>query len=320
MGQCNIKHIVSSIIVLLTIFQLSAQCWFSDLNSNFDDFSVEYQRLLKTTPDAYMAYKILYEDGSVILKDGFSDVKYITDYITDQNTDISKVVTEIQKAGGYKNWKTNHNVTGKLITDAERALLWGKSGSSFKKAKKTLEKSGLLDEFKASYPELDELEIISIYRYTASSKNLNNPLNAGQVLTGKLEVHQKMMNAALDKLKNTKSYDKLVFRGANLDESLVLSKYKNNIGKEITEEAFTSSSKLEKVADDFIEKFRDINKAQVKYFIQSKTGIDINDMSHYTKVVGENQAEILFKSGTKFRIESVEKNIEGIFEIVMREF
>lgn len=195
----------------------------------------------------------------------------------------------------------------------------GEKRLEFQKAKKSLESSGLLDQFKASYPELDELEIISIYRYTASSKNLNNPLNAGQALTGKLEVHQKMMNATLDKLKKTKAYKNDTFRGGNLDESLVINKYINKVGEEITEDAFTSSSKLEKVADDFIKKFEAADKVKVKYTIKSKTGIDINDMSHYTKVVGENQAEILFKSGTKFKVLSAEKNTKGIYEIIMSE-
>ncbi|WP_103068644.1 ADP-ribosyltransferase family protein [Aquimarina sediminis] len=296
-----------------TVLSLAQDCEWERFKKDTDETSINGKALAKAideNPDLLDAWKVLSDEG-------------VDDAIRINISELELVSKNIDKIkafdGGYNAWKIN-NTGGKLITDAERALLWGKSGSSFRKAKKSLEKSGLLDEFKTSYPELDELEIISIYRYTASSKNLNNPLNAGQALTGKLELHQKMMNATLDKLKNTKLYDKLVFRGANLDESLVINKYINNVGKEITEDAFTSSSKLEKVADDFIEKFRDPNKIQAKYYIQSKTGIDINDMSHYTKVVGENQAEVLFKSGTKFIVESAEKNTEGIFEIVLREF
>ncbi|MDP2542095.1 hypothetical protein CSC81_12795 [Tenacibaculum discolor] len=206
-------------------------------------------------------------------------------------------------------------------TEQEATLLWGNSKSSFKKAKKSLEKSGLLADFKSNYPELTELEIISIYRYTASSKDLNNALNKvpGFTLSEKLRVHKKVLDAALDKLRETKAYNDFVFRGANLDESLVINKYKKNEGKEVTEEAFTSSSKLESVADDFIEKFKDPNKVQVKYFIKSIKGVDINKLSHYTRVIGDNQAEVLFKSGTKFKIVSVEKSPKGIYKIQMIE-
>ncbi len=51
----------------------------------------------------------------------------------------------------------------------------------------------------------------------------------------------------------------------------------------------------------------------------SETLAPAGDMSHYTKVVGDNQAEILFKSGTKFKVLSVEKNTKGIYEINMSE-
>ncbi|CAL2094929.1 NAD(+)--protein-arginine ADP-ribosyltransferase [Tenacibaculum sp. 190524A05c] len=206
-------------------------------------------------------------------------------------------------------------------TEEEALLLWGNSKSSFKKAKKSLEKSGLLADFKSNYPELTELEIISIYRYTASSKNLNNPLNKvpGYVLDEKLKIHKKVLDVALDKLKKTKAYKRQVYRGSNLDESLVLSKYKSKEGKVITEDAFTSSSRLESVADDFIRKFEDPAKSQVKYIINSKNGADVNKLSHFTRVLGDDQAEILFKSGTKFKVHSVEKNSKGIYEIKMTE-
>ncbi len=200
-------------------------------------------------------------------------------------------------------------------------LLWGNSKSSFNKIRKTLKKSGLLDEFKASYPSLTEFEIISVYKYTASSKNLNNPLNGvpGYALTDKLLAHKKVLDATLNKLKTRKAYINDVYRGANLDESLVISKYKNNVGKKITEDAYTSSSKLEKVADDFIKKFEAVDKVKVKFIIKSKTGIDVNEMSHFTKVNGDDQAEILFKSGTEFKVLFAKKDADGIYKIIMQE-
>jgi hypothetical protein len=43
------------------------------------------------------------------------------------------------------------------------------------------------------------------------------------------------------------------------------------------------------------------------------------DTSETLAPAGDNQAEVLFKSGTKFKIVSVEKSPKGIYEIQMIE-
>ncbi|CAA0208466.1 hypothetical protein FS0810_250002 [Tenacibaculum maritimum] len=326
----KMNKIKIKLIVLLTIFSTIFSYGQTTCELRWDRFSKDVNGITDTSKalvsaidensDIITSWWIMDEVGETALRTSVDELQYLSIHLKEFQKIPESVVEEIEKAGGFAKWKDLVKGGSKQVTDAEKALLWGNSKSNFKRAKKALQKSGMLDEFKASYPKLTELEIISVYRYTVTSK-INSALNGvpGSVLTDKLKVHQKVLDAALDKLKVVKSYKRDVFRGANLDESLVLSKYKNNIGKEITEDAFTSSSRLEKVADDFIERFAAANKAKVKYTIKSKTGIDVNDMSHYAKVLGINQAEILFKSGTKFKILSVEKNTKGIYEIIMSE-
>jgi hypothetical protein len=309
----NLKNVLSGISLITGI---------ASIGENFAKPSISTDVFNKSKSVLQADFKKIVNDINKLTPDELKQIEKTCEKLANfvnayrKEVGLSEEITEeaVKRLNGISD-------VGVKYTDADITLLWGNSSSRFNKSRKALNKNGLLDEFRANYPELTDLEILSVYRYTATAKDLNNPLNKvpTYTMTEKLVAHKKVLDAALDKLIATKAYDGIVYRGANLDESFIVSKYKNNIGKEITEDAFTSTSKLEEVADDFIKKFLDSKKTPVKYTINSKTGIDINDMSHYNRVKGDDQAEILFKSGQDFMVESVEKNSKGVYEIFMSE-
>lgn len=99
--------------------------------------------------------------------------------------------------------------------------------------------------------------------------------------------HIKFINEALNKLPN---YEGIVFRGSKVEQKQ-LAKYK--VGQIITEKGFTSTSSNMAVAQAF--------SGNVFYTIFSKTGKAIKDFSEFS---GED--EVLFRSGTKFKVLAVE--------------
>jgi NAD:arginine ADP-ribosyltransferase. len=111
--------------------------------------------------------------------------------------------------------------------------------------------------------------------------------------------HIKFMTEALNKLPN---YEGVVFRGSKVEQKQ-LAKYK--VGQIITEQGFTSTSSKLAVAQAF--------SGNVFYTIVSKTGKAIKDFSEFS---GED--EVLFRSGTKFKVLAVE-NKNGKTYIKMME-
>ena len=99
--------------------------------------------------------------------------------------------------------------------------------------------------------------------------------------------HIKFINEALNKLPN---HEGVVFRGSKV-EPVQLAKYK--VGQIITEKGFTSTSTKLAVAQAF--------SGNVFYTIVSKTGKAIKDFSEFSA-----EDEVLFRSGTKFKVLAVE--------------
>lgn len=96
------------------------------------------------------------------------------------------------------------------------------------------------------------------------------------------------LNKALDKLPN---YEGLVIRGADLPPKIAAQHAK---GKIVTYEAFTSTSTT------------DLEWGKDRFAIISKTGKPIMGLSDI-----EEEYEVLFKAGTKFKVLDVVKNEEG---------
>ena len=175
--------------------------------------------------------------------------------------------------------------------------------------------------------EITKLEVIGINRYTISSLDLNKNFYNGTPNAIDL-AWAKIIDNAIDNLQSTRKYEDLVYRGQNLNATLVQSKYidpyniaqNNGTIAKITEAGYLSTSKAEKVADNFIfkDRFYDPNKMQVKFIISSKTGVDIDDISDFGKnFCADNdncnliQQEVLLKKGLEFDIVNIFDKVIG---------
>ena len=112
--------------------------------------------------------------------------------------------------------------------------------------------------------------------------------NGGEPKEEFFERYKKVMNSALDKLESYKGY---VFRGADLS-SEIINKYKKaaETGEPYTENYYLSTSKSKDTVFD----------RNTFYEIKSKNGKQIEKLSFFSE-----EKEVLFKEGTKFKINSV---------------
>jgi hypothetical protein len=112
--------------------------------------------------------------------------------------------------------------------------------------------------------------------------------NGGEPKEDFFERYKKVMNSALDKLESYKGY---VFRGADLS-SEIINKYKKaaETGEPYTENYYLSTSKSKDIVFD----------RNTFYEIKSKNGKQIEKLSFFSE-----EKEVLFKEGTKFKINSV---------------
>lgn len=112
--------------------------------------------------------------------------------------------------------------------------------------------------------------------------------NGGEPKEEFFERYKKVMNSALDKLESYKGY---VFRGADLS-SEIINKYKKaaETGEPYTENYYLSTSKDREGVFD----------RNTMYQIKSKNGKQIEELSFFSE-----EKEVLFKEGTKFKINSV---------------
>ena len=112
--------------------------------------------------------------------------------------------------------------------------------------------------------------------------------NGGEPKEEFFERYKKVMNSALDKLE---SYKGNVYRGADLS-SEIINKYKKaaETGELYTENYYLSTSKSKDTVFD----------RNTFYEIKSKNGKQIEKLSFFSE-----EKEVLFKEGTKFKINSV---------------
>jgi len=112
--------------------------------------------------------------------------------------------------------------------------------------------------------------------------------NGGEPKEEFFERYKKVMNSALDKLE---SYKGNVYRGADLS-SEIINKYKKaaETGEPYTENYYLSTSKDREGVFD----------RNTMYQIKSKNGKQIEELSFFSE-----EKEVLFKEGTKFKINSV---------------
>ena len=152
---------------------------------------------------------------------------------------------------------------------------------------------------------LSNAERIAINIYTGKAyKDLNKELREGTI-SEKNKSFETILNSALDKLN---PINDTIYRGVNLPESAIKNYIEAfNSNTDITEKAFTSTSFDKNVAIMF-------SKA-VSFEIKSKTGRDITELSKF----GWKESEVLFKSGTNFKVTGITQHQSGNYTITMEE-
>ncbi len=168
------------------------------------------------------------------------------------------------------------------------------------------------------YPDIQNTELAALHHYTQQGGNyrqLNKQLDKG-TLTDFNKASASLMAKALEELPK---YRGTVYRGAIMKRKDYERLYAGR--DEIKHAIFTSSTKTPAVAWRFAS-YRDLKKSEVRilFEIQSKNGRDISDISEFNgKFATEDQQEVLFTNGTKFKIVSTDTDLFGTIYVKMRE-
>jgi len=90
-------------------------------------------------------------------------------------------------------------------------------------------------------------------------------------------------------------YQGTVYRGSGITKHPEINVYKK--GSTVNFDATTSSSKLGRVADEFMGYADDVDNIPVRFSIKTKSGIDISKISLY-----DDQAEVILSKGSRFKV------------------
>ena len=178
----------------------------------------------------------------------------------------------------------------------------------------------------SQFPNLDIEDLTAIHHYTDEFyADLNWALRNPASMDDHFRGFNKALNNGVDKLPN---HIGTTYRGATIPESVVMSKYKaafDNGQGNVVEEAFTSTSTNPNIADSFSND--NLNPGDVKVFftLNGTTGKDVDLISKYGPTFTNSaysESEILFKSGTNFRVtdfQDVTNNGERIIFVTLTE-
>lgn len=163
-------------------------------------------------------------------------------------------------------------------------------------------------------PELSHEEKIAIYGYSRNQyMGLNPYLRTGEIapqlegmFTKKyLDNYKAVLNNALDKI-DTK-YEGVVYRGARLSKTDAFKLYQDALkNDEVVEHKYYTSASTGK---------GNFPGGDTTFLIHSKNGKSIKSLSRH-----EGEEEVLFKSGTKFRVLRAEEKIVDLYGMKMKEW
>lgn len=189
----------------------------------------------------------------------------------------------------------------------------------FTQARKTAEAmERAVKELSELYPHIENTELAALHHYTKQGGNyrqLNKQLDKG-TLTDFNKASASLMAKGLASLP---AYKGTVYRGSIMKRKDYERLYDGQ--KEISHSIFTSASKDAGIAFRF-SSYRDLKKTEVRvlFEIQSKNGRDISDISEFNgKFAPDNQREVLFTNGTRFKIVSNSVDMFGDIRIKMVE-
>jgi hypothetical protein len=168
------------------------------------------------------------------------------------------------------------------------------------------------EHLKTMYPHMESTQLAAIHHYTKSGGNYRQ-LNR-QLVNGTLSDFNTAAGTLIaEGLQQLPKVEGVVYRGTIMKRTAYEQLY---VGKdEIRRACFTSASMNTETAARFASS-GGMNRSEVSiYFkIQSKNGRDISKISEFNGIFDpENQHEVLFVDGTKFRIAEHESDRQNVY-------
>lgn len=248
-------------------------------------------------------------------------------YIKSTLGELKNVLTQTNSGNSLKNFIIIKTVNGNVLLFDNPLEAYLLQQSKIQNSIDKLINNNLYGKFAGA----SEVEAASLHSYTVSSFSLNRKLN-GVDLTPLTEYELKWINSMRDGLAEMRKknvFKGYIYRGQTLPEDVVKSKYLNpyladQINAKVTEPAFLSCTKDESVADYFVETSKGRLKSgaetgvSTKFYIKSKSGVDIDEISDYGKNLcatnpncKQIQQEIFIENGKSFKISNVELIDDG---------
>ncbi|MCB6089650.1 hypothetical protein [Flavobacterium psychrophilum] len=196
------------------------------------------------------------------------------------------------------------NQTGDLTEDI----------TNFYQLDRALQSKNLVEEYNLTQYATVAIkdEVVAVHRYTVNNFELTGAAYSGTYTT----IQQSWMNlikSCMNKLLSTNKYVGKVYRGSNLSPQNLqpfIDAWQST-SKTIKIPPIQSTSKLESVANHFINKFKSSGKAEVMFEIEVKNGVYIDDISDYGKILGPIrnptspiQEEVLLFDNKNFEIKN----------------
>ncbi|ELY1979781.1 TPA: hypothetical protein ACGFUW_001412 [Flavobacterium psychrophilum] len=210
----------------------------------------------------------------------------------------------IQYLKGKWNIIRGFNQTGDLTEDI----------TNFYQLDRALQSKNLVEEYNLTQYATVAIkdEVVAVHRYTVNNFELTGAAYSGTYTT----IQQSWMNlikSCMNKLLSTNKYVGKVYRGSNLSPQNLqpfIDAWQST-SKTIKIPPIQSTSKLESVANHFINKFKSSGKAEVMFEIEVKNGVYIDDISDYGKILGPIrnptspiQEEVLLFDNKNFEIKN----------------
>ncbi len=182
-----------------------------------------------------------------------------------------------------------------ILTGSENHISPDVSPEALEATRPALGPGGITDE------QMVAIQGYTSQDYLAVNKVLRQP-DADPARTAMLAGYVEAIRSGLDALP---SYEGEVYRGTAMSQRIWATWERAHAqGKTVSDAAFSSSSKDETVAEDFLARTRDPDKIPVYCRIQSRTGKQVEFLSRTA-----NEAEVLFNTGAQFRIVYIEDSI-----------
>lgn len=168
------------------------------------------------------------------------------------------------------------------------------------------------------YPDIQNTALAALHHYTKQGGNyrqLNKQLDKGTLS----EFNKSSASLMVQALEALPKYKGIVYRGSIMKRKDYERLYEGK--DEITHAIFTSTSQNKNIAYRFAS-YRPLkkNEVSVMFKIQSKTGRNISNISEFNgKFAPEDQKEVLFINGTRFKVLSQQKDIFGDVTIELKE-